>query len=67
MSDVTSLRCPNCGTVYDTDEALRMLIENEGYCIAPSCGCDLASIYQDDDAWFDFFSDGDIDGDVSEQ
>ena len=64
MLENDTLRCPNCGTVYDTDEALRALLENEGYCVSPTCRCDLASVFQDDDVWFDFFGDGEIDGDM---
>ena len=67
MSKEDALRCPNCGTAYDTDEALSALLENEGYCVAPKCGCDLASLVQDDEVWVDFFGNGQIDGDFEDE
>ncbi|MEW6357735.1 MAG: hypothetical protein AB1696_15490 [Planctomycetota bacterium] len=66
MSASGPLRCPKCGTIYNTEEALVALLENEGYCVAPNCGTDVASLSQDEDedVWVDFFGDGKIDGDL---
>lgn len=58
------LKCPKCGTIYATEEALVALLENEGFCVAPNCGEDVASLGEEEEAWVDFFGDGEIDGEL---